>query len=104
MPKTIQEIWPFAVDLIAAREEEVDQKELRNIVKAAVASGPRIVDEIGTLKQAHQVGHRPPQFLVFVKDPNKIPESFRRYLVRSVRARYGFRGNPIRWVFRRRGE
>jgi GTP-binding protein len=101
-PTELNDIWSFALQLVQAREVRVSQAEIRGIVEDAVMRGPRIIEEIGSLRKIHQVGNRPPQFLAFVRDPNKIPDSFRRYLSRAVREKYGFRGNPIRWVFRRK--
>jgi GTP-binding protein len=100
LPRYIEEIWILALDLIEAREKIVDPIELKALVKEALAVGPSWVDDLGDFRKVHQVGNRPPQFLVNVRDANKVPEALRRYLKRTVRERFGFRGNPIRWVFK----
>lgn len=100
LPRYLEEIWILALDLIEAREKKVSPAELKEVVDEAFAVGPNWVEHLGDFRQLHQVGHRPPQFLAFVLDANKVPEALRRYLKRSVRERFGFRGNPIRWVFR----
>jgi GTP-binding protein len=104
LPKNFDELWSFALDLIAAREQSISPTDLKDLVNEAFAVGPKWGNNLGDLRQVHQVGNRPPQFIAFVKDANKVPESLRRYLKRVVRERYGFRGNPIRWVFKHRGE
>jgi GTP-binding protein len=49
-----------------------------------------------------QVGIMPPSFAVFVKDRGGIPESYTRYLQNRIRDRFGFKGSPIRIVYRER--
>jgi GTPase len=102
LPRELDDIWSFALELVDARKQKVEQKELQELIDNAIASGPRIAESIGELRRVHQVGNRPPQFLAYVKDNRAIPESYRRFLVRVVREKYGFRGNPIRWIFRRK--
>lgn len=102
LPRELMEIWTLALELVQAREKSIPPEELHEVVQEAFAVGPKWVEHLGDFRQIHQVGHRPPQFLAFVKDANKVPEALRRYLKRAIRERYGFRGNPIRWVFRHR--
>jgi GTP-binding protein len=104
LPARIDDLWAFALDMLEARNREVSPEELNDVVKEAFAVGPNWVDGLGEFRKLHQVGHRPPQFLAFVKDANSIPEALRRYLKRAMREKYGYRGNPIRWVFRHKGE
>lgn len=49
-----------------------------------------------------QVGVMPPSFTVFVKDRDGIPDSYTRYLQNKIRDRFGFKGSPIRIVYRER--
>ncbi|HEY2805283.1 MAG TPA: ribosome biogenesis GTPase Der [Gemmatimonadales bacterium] len=46
-----------------------------------------------------QVGTSPPTFAIVSSRPDKIPESYRRYLVNGLRAQFGFKGSPIRLRF-----
>ncbi len=46
-----------------------------------------------------QVGTAPPTFAIVSSRPDKIPESYRRYLVNGLRERFGFKGSPIRLRF-----
>ena len=104
LPKAMEDLWDFTLNLVEAREQRISPAELKGLVEEAFAVGPNWVNSLGDFRQIHQVGTRPPQFLAFVRDANKIPEALRRYLKRAVREKYGFRGNPIRWVFKHRGE
>jgi GTP-binding protein len=99
----MEDLWPFALEILKGRDREVPPEELKEVVAEAFAVGPNWIDHLGDFRQIHQVGHRPPQFLAFVKDANSVPEALRRYLKRAMRERYGFRGHPVRWVFRHRG-
>ncbi len=49
-----------------------------------------------------QVGIMPPSFAVFVKHRAGIPESYTRYLQNRIRDRFGFKGSPVRIVYRER--
>lgn len=52
-----------------------------------------------------QVGERPPVFVFFVNNPELFHFSYQRYLENQLRKAYGFKGTPIRLVFRaRRGK
>ncbi len=102
LPEILEDIWSFSRMLVAAREQRIPAEEIDELVQSALITGPNMVNDVGELKQVHQVGNRPPQFLAFVRDANKVPEALRRYLSRIVRGRYGYRGNPIRWTFKHR--
>ena len=52
------------------------------------------------LRYITQVKARPPTFLVFSSRPSDIPESYRRYLVNSLRETFAIDGVPIRLNFR----
>ncbi len=100
LPKKMEDLWLLALDLIEARQKKVSKQELEEVVQEAFAVGPNWIEKLGSFRQIHQVGHRPPQFLAMVRDANEIPEALRRYLKRAMRERFGYRGNPIRWVFK----
>ncbi len=44
----------------------------------------------------------PPTFILFSNHPERIPEHYKRYIENSLRERYGFRGAPIRLVFKKK--
>jgi GTP-binding protein len=100
LPARMEDLWPFALEILKGREKDISPEELKEVVAEAFAVGPNWIDHLGDFRQIHQVGHRPPQFIAFVKDANSVPEALRRYLKRAMRERYGFRGHPVRWVFR----
>ena len=102
MPERMEDLWPFALSILEGRKREISPEELKELVEEAFKVGPNWIDTLGDFRKIHQVGNRPPQFLANVKDANAVPEALRRYLKRTIRERYGFRGQPIRWVFKHR--
>ena len=51
---------------------------------------------------ATQVRSDPPTFIIYVNDPELAHFSYKRYLENQLRARFGFSGTPIRFVFKAR--
>ena len=51
---------------------------------------------------ATQVRSDPPTFIIYVNDPELAHFSYKRYLENQMRARFGFTGTPIRFVFKAR--
>lgn len=47
-----------------------------------------------------QVKTRPPSFVIFVSLPERVPESYKRYLVNGLRKDFGLPGIPIRLILR----
>lgn len=56
------------------------------------------------LRYMTQVKTRPPGFVVMCSDPEALPESYRRYLVRGLRAAFDMPGVPLRLTFRSQNE
>ena len=54
------------------------------------------------LLYATQTGVRPPRFVLFCNDPERVHFSLRRHLENSLRERFGFGAAPLRLVFRSR--
>ncbi|MDB5100541.1 MAG: ribosome biosis GTPase Der, partial [Cyanobacteria bacterium RYN_339] len=53
---------------------------------------------------ATQVRVAPPSFALFVNDPDLVTQSYSRYLSNKLREAFGFKGTPIRVMFRERRE
>ncbi|TCM84728.1 ribosome biogenesis GTPase Der [Rhodovulum steppense] len=56
------------------------------------------------LRYMTQVKTRPPGFVVMASNPEKLPESYRRYLVNGLREDFAMPGTPIRLTFRGQGD
>jgi GTP-binding protein len=53
------------------------------------------------LRYMTQVNTRPPTFALFASKPEELPESYRRYLVNSLRQEFNLPGTPIRMMLRK---
>src|SRR5437868_14699661 len=53
------------------------------------------------LRYITQVNTRPPSFALFASQPGELPESYRRYLVNSLRQDFALPGTPIRMMLRK---
>jgi GTPase len=52
------------------------------------------------LRYITQVNTRPPSFALFASKPGELPESYRRYLVNTLRQDFALPGTPIRMMLR----
>ena len=55
------------------------------------------------LKYITQAGTRPPSFVIFSSNPEKLPESYNRYLINGLSKTFNLKGIPIR-IFVRKGD
>jgi len=53
------------------------------------------------LRYVTQVNTRPPSFALFASKPGELPDSYRRYLVNSLRQTFDLPGVPIRMMLRK---
>ncbi len=51
-----------------------------------------------------QIGVKPPTFVIFVNDKELMHFSYQRYLENKIREAFGFKGTPIKFFIRERGE
>lgn len=54
----------------------------------------------GKIYYGTQVSSRPPTIVLFVNDPQRFPENYRRYIDSQFRQHLGFKGTPIRLFWR----
>ncbi len=54
------------------------------------------------IKYVTQVRDHPPVFAFFCNEPSLVPETYRRFLVNTIREAFGFNGVPIRVVFKQK--
>ncbi len=51
-----------------------------------------------------QVSVKPPTFVIFVNDKSLMHFSYTRYIENKIREAFGFRGTPLKFIIRERGE
>ena len=94
--KGLEELAPLALDIVAQRKVKVPTQELSRWVRSeADIHNPMRVK----FYMSHQASKHPPTFVCHVSDPKKIDFSLKRHLVKSIRAKWGFMGNPVRILF-----
>ncbi|MDE5093982.1 MAG: ribosome biogenesis GTPase Der, partial [Trichodesmium sp. St11_bin5] len=54
----------------------------------------------GKIYYGTQVTSKPPTIALFVNDPKRFPENYRRYIQSQFRQHLGFTGTPIRLLWR----
>ena len=54
----------------------------------------------GKIYYGTQVSSQPPTIALFVNDPNRFNDNYRRYIDRQFREQLGFKGTPMRLVWR----
>ena len=62
---------------------------------------PLVVGRRLRLRYITQVNTRPPTFALFASKPGELPDSYRRYLVNSLRRDFDLPGTPIRMMLRK---
>ncbi len=54
----------------------------------------------GKIYYGTQVSSQPPTIILFVNDPKRLGENYRRYIERQFRQQLGFKGTPLRLIWR----
>ena len=79
---------------------------LNEIMTQAVAMQQPPTDKGKRLKLYYitQVAVKPPTFVIFVNDKELMHFSYTRYIENQIRETFGFKGTPLRFIIRERGE
>jgi GTP-binding protein len=97
-----------AIDEVAAAHRlHMGTGVLNRVIGDAVAAQPPPADAAGRrlrLFYATQPETGPPTVVLFVNEPSRMPEAYRRYLEHAIRAEFSLAGVPLRMVLRRRRE
>ena len=80
----------------------VPTKQVSKLIENLILSNPppSIQGRRIKLKYAHQGGSQPPIFIVYGNQTDKLPKSYKRFLINQLRKKFGFWGTPIRLEFR----
>jgi len=98
-----KKLMPAVLDVYGKWNTRVSTSRLNRWLSQAtedhpppLASGRRV-----KIRYITQVKARPPTFAAFVSRPEALADSYRRYLVNSLRAEFGLDGVPIRLLMRK---
>ncbi|MHB8587525.1 MAG: ribosome biogenesis GTPase Der [Candidatus Dormibacteraceae bacterium] len=103
--KTREEIGgiiPAALEVVGQRRIKMPPNELNRVLREAFLSHPPPSFKGRRLKlgYATQAGGEAPTVVMFVNDTGLLHFSYRRYLERKIRDRFGLIGNPLKLVLR----
>ncbi len=98
----VQTILPTALEVVGQRRVKMPANELNKVLRAAFDEHPPPSYQGRRLKLAYatQARSEAPTVVLFVNDVGLLHFSYRRYLEKRIRDRFGLIGNPIKLVLR----
>ncbi|MGB1547434.1 MAG: ribosome biogenesis GTPase Der [Alphaproteobacteria bacterium] len=101
--KNVERLMPAVLEAYETWNRRVPTAGLNRWLAAAVDRHPPPAVRGRPLKLRYltQVKARPPTFALFVSRPEKLPESYVRYLVNELRENFALTGTPIRFRLRK---
>ncbi|HZW60482.1 MAG TPA: ribosome biogenesis GTPase Der [Woeseiaceae bacterium] len=98
----VGDLLPAAERAYAAATRDLSTGELNRELSAAVAAHapPLVRGRRIRLRYAHQGGRNPPVIVIHGNQTERLPESYRRYLVNHFRHAFRLTGTPVRLSFR----
>ena len=99
-------IIPAALEVVGQRRIKMPPNELNRVLREAFLSHPPPSFKGRRLRlgYATQAGGEAPTVVLFVNDTQLLHFSYRRYLEKKIRDRFGLFGNPLKLVLRAGGE
>lgn len=96
--KRITKVFTLVDDVISERKKRVKTSDLNNFLKKIVSKAPLPFYKGKAVKLYYisQVETELPEFVMFANYPDGIKEAYLRYVERSLRESFSFRGTPIR--------
>ena len=100
----VSKIFTIIDQVIAEHRKRISTAELNNWLQEAVESYPPPLYRNHRVKLYYisQVSVAPPTFILFTNEPQGLGETYRRYLLRRLREKYGFTGTPLRLFLKER--
>ena len=100
----VPETMEVALQVYQERLKEIPQRDLNRVLTTALGNHPPPSRGRRYLRiyRLTQEGVNPPTFVFWVNDPDLVHFSYQRYLENVLRAHFGFLGNHLRLVFRKR--
>jgi GTP-binding protein len=103
--KGIKQILTAARGVYQERQKHLPTPALNDEINRVVTGHPPASVKGKQLKVSYvtQPAINPPTFVFFVNDPRLIHFSYQRYLENSLRKAFGFKGTPLKLIFKRKG-
>ncbi len=102
----VTKILDLILQVEAERQKRISTSEINQTLEELVArrQPPQAAGREVKLKYATQVEIAPPAIGVWGNHPELVQEHYVRYLHNGFRAAYGFTGNPLRILMKRKGD
>ncbi len=100
----VQKLFELILQVDVERQKRISTSQVNNTLGELVArrQPPQAAGHEVKLNYATQVETAPPMIAVFGNNPEKVQEHYIRYLHNGFREAWGFTGNPLRVVMRRK--
>jgi len=104
--KGIKQVLTAARGVYRERQKRLPTPLLNDEMNRAIAAHPppSLWGRQLKLSYVTQPDVEPPTFVFFVNDPRLVHFSYQRYLENSLRRAFGFKGTPLKLIFRRKGK
>ncbi|MDY7014795.1 MAG: ribosome biogenesis GTPase Der, partial [Cyanobacteriota bacterium] len=105
--KRVEKILDLATQAAEAHQRRVSTAVVNEVLEEAIAwhSPPTSRQgKQGKIYYGTQVSTQPPTIALFVNDPQRFNENYRRYINSQFRQHLGFAGTPIRMLWRGKRE
>lgn len=96
--RSVNKLWPALFDAISAYSTRIPTRQVNQVIRAAQVA--QAAPEGGRVLYATQGATDPPTFTLFVN--KELPQTYLRYLERSLREAFEFGNTPIKMRVRRR--
>jgi GTP-binding protein len=100
----VMKILDVILEVAAERKKHISTSEVNDVLGQLIArlQPPQAAGREVRLNYATQVDAIPPSIAVFGNHPELVAEHYIRYLHNGFREQWGFRGNPLRIILRRK--
>ncbi|GAB4226799.1 MAG: ribosome biogenesis GTPase Der [Chlamydiales bacterium] len=95
--RNIEKIFSLINNVYQERYKRITTHQLNTFIERTLQKNhpPMIQGKRLRIYYMAQVGTAPPQFVLFVNDPKRMTETYKRYIYNQFRQEYGFSGVPI---------
>lgn len=98
----VGELYGSIIEAYESAMVQMQSSELTRILEQAVADyqPPMSLGRRIKLRYAHPGGHNPPVIVIHGNQTEKLPDTYRRYLMKTFRTALRIMGTPVRLVFK----
>ncbi len=100
----ITKVVEMGKDILTKRQTRIKTSKLNDVLLPLFEKTPppAVRSQDLRINYVTQVGTEPPVFAFFLNYPQMLPESYKRFMERTIRSNFDFEGTPISFVFRRK--